>query len=224
MACTIDTESFVVQIDGKREVIAPVVEVPVTLGGAARHNVSNVLGAIAVAYQLGFSTEIIRTGLTAFEPTAENSPGRTNVFRAHGVTVMVDFAHNPEGMDALVDTVLRLPATRRLLVIGQAGDRDDESIRAFARAASRLQADRIIVKEMARFLRGREPGVVPRIIATELAAVNPTADLEHVSSELESVERALAWARPGDLLVLSTHAERDEVIERVRRFVDSATD
>ncbi len=200
-----------------RHTIAPVADVPITLDGAAAHNVSNVLGAICVAHGLRFSVDAIRDGLTTFEPNASNSPGRTNVFRAHGVTIIVDFAHNPEGMDALVATAKRLSSRRTLLVIGQAGDRDDESIRAFARSAGRLKPDRIIVKEMPTYLRGREPGVVTDLIETELRRLG-MRDVVQASSELEAVDMALAWARAGDLLLVPTHEDRDGVLEKVEVF------
>ena len=49
---------------------------------------------------------------------------------------MVDYAHNPHGMAALAATLERLPSERRLVMVGQAGDRDDAAIRELARAAS----------------------------------------------------------------------------------------
>ncbi len=200
-----------------RHTIVPVADVPITLDGAAAHNVSNALGAICVAHGLGFSVDAIRDGLTTFEPNATDSPGRTNLFRAHGVTIIVDFAHNPEGMDALVATAKRLSSRRTLLIIGQAGDRDDESIRAFARSAGRLHADRVIVKEMPTYLRGREPGVVTDLLETELRTAG-TRNVVQASSELEAVDMALAWARAGDLLLVLTHEDRAGVLEKVEVF------
>ena len=65
--------------------------------------------------------------------------------------------------------VAALPAERRLVLLGQAGDRSDEAIRDLARTALALRPDRVVLKEMERYLRGRRPGEVPAIMADELA-------------------------------------------------------
>ena len=111
---------------------------------------------------------------------------------------------------------------RRAIVIGQAGDRDDESIRAFARAAWTLRPDRVFIKEMEIFLRGRERGVVSGIIESELRRRGAAADaLVRCASELEAARAALIWSGAGDLVLLTTHAQRDEVIGLLERLAAS---
>jgi UDP-N-acetylmuramyl tripeptide synthase len=134
-----------------------------------------------------------------------------------GVKVLLDFAHNPHGMEALVEFARAIPAERRLVVLGQAGDRDDAALRAMARAAWGLAPDLVVVKEMETYLRGRAHGEIPRILEDELRRQGATADqIVHAPSEVDAVARALAWARPGDLLVLPTHSNRREVTELIR--------
>ena len=36
--------------------------------------------------------------------------------------------------------------------------------------------------------------------------------LEHAEDELDAVRRALAWSQPDDLLLLTCHAAREEVL------------
>ena len=60
------------------------------------------------------------------------NPGRLNMFDLGGARVMVDFAHNPHGLEAILEMAVALPAERRLVLIGQAGDRTDTSIRELA--------------------------------------------------------------------------------------------
>ena len=128
--------------------------------------------------------------------------------------MIVDFAHNPHGLAALTDMAGAMPARRRAIVIGQAGDRDDESIREFTRAAWALRPDRVFIKEMDHYRRGRDLGEVPGIIAEELRRLGAHADsLVHCASEAEAV-RALVWADEGDLPLLTTHEARDEVTRR----------
>jgi UDP-N-acetylmuramyl tripeptide synthase len=152
---------------------------------------------------------------------AEN-PGRANRWELGGVTAIVDYAHNPHGMAALAQVVLSIAARRRGLVIGQAGDRGDAAIRDFVRAAWAMQPAQVFIKEMVAFLRGREPGAVPAVIASELGRLGlPAAASSRHADELGAVRAALEWSRPGDVLVLTAHAERDAVTALLRELVAS---
>ena len=63
-------------------------------------------------------------------------------------------------------------------------------------------------------LRGRELGAVPALMADELRRIGvPENRIARASTEVEATRLALAWAEPGDLLLLSVLAERDQVIE-----------
>jgi UDP-N-acetylmuramyl tripeptide synthase len=188
-----------------------------SLGGAARHNVANALAALGLATVLELPAAAMAAGLRRLGNTPEDNPGRANLFGRNGYRILVDDAHNPHGLLALLDLVRSLPAKQRLLVIGQAGDRDDEAIRALARAAWELRPDRVIVKELPEMLRGRRPGEVPAILTEEFLRLGaPPESVTRASSELRAVHEALAWARPGDLLVLLVHTQRQAVLEVLR--------
>jgi UDP-N-acetylmuramyl tripeptide synthase len=200
--------------------LTPVEDIPATFGGLARHNVANALAAALLAVALGVPDDAIVRGLRTFASGPEENPGRANLLSVGGVRVLVDFAHNPHGMEALVAFARALPASRRLVVIGQAGDRDDEAVRAMARAAWGLAPDVVVIKEMAAFLRGREPGEIPKILDDELRRQGASpSQIVHAASEVDAVERALAWAKDGDLLVLPTHSNRHEVTVLIRSRV-----
>jgi len=188
-------------------------QIPCALGGAALYNVANALAAAAIAERLGIDLDAIRAGLAAFESTPERNPGRLNRFERGGVQVLVDFAHNPHGMQALLEMAARLPAERRLVLLGQAGDRDDDSVREMVRVTWAARPDMIVVKELTEHMRGREPGEMPALIEAELRAEGcPPERFVHCTSELDAVRWALEWGRPGDLLLLLVHDVRDEVL------------
>jgi len=201
--------------------ITRVEAVPVAFGGAARHNVANALAAIGMASAIGIPAEAMATGLRRVGNSPEDNPGRANLFERDGVRVLLDYAHNPHGLTALLDIARTFPAERRLLVLGQAGDRDDEALRDFVRAALPFHPDRIVVKELPEMLRGRQPGEVPTILEDELRRLGiPPERIERAGSELEGVQKALAEARPGDLVVLLVHTQREEVLGVIREWVD----
>jgi UDP-N-acetylmuramyl tripeptide synthase len=160
------------------------------------------------------------TGLRRVGNSPEDNPGRANLFERDGVRVLLDYAHNPHGLTALLGIARTFPAERRLLVLGQAGDRDDEALRDFVRAALPFQPDRVVVKELPEMLRGRQPGEVPAILEDELRRLGiPPERIERAGSELEGAEKALAAARPGDLVVLLVHTQREEVLGVIREWV-----
>ena len=197
---------------GRFEEILDIDEIPIALGGAARYNVYNALGAAALGFALGLDRDAIVSGLRSMKGTPQDNPGRGNLFQVEGVRVFADFAHNPPGVRAIVEMATQLEAERRLIVLGQAGDRDDESIRSLARSAWCTGIDHVIIKEIPKYLRGRQPGEIPELIRGELRHLGaPDSAVEIAGSELDAVKRALEWARPGDVLLLLLQ-ERDEGI------------
>jgi cyanophycin synthetase len=188
-------------------------EAPFTFGGTARHNVANALAAVAAAMELGISTAAMTDALRTFGTKPADNPGRGNLYDVGGARILVDYAHNAHGMAALVGLARGIPADRRLVMVGQAGDRQDEAIREMARAAAGLRPDRVIVKDAEQYLRGRTLGEVPALLADEFTRLGtPASSISRALSELEGVRDALTWARPGDLLVLAVHQDRGQVL------------
>ena len=203
----------------QRVAVLPVDRIPITMRGTARYNISNVLGVVGAAGALEIADDAIARALERFRPSRRDNPGRLNVFDLGGATVIVDFAHNPHGVRALGEMARAMPAARRLFLVGQAGDRDDDSILDLARAVWSMAPDCVVVKEMPKYLRGRELGVVPAMIERELAAAGaPPEAIIRAESELAGVRAALEWARVGDLVLLTAHENRTEMLDLMARL------
>ncbi|MEM1043936.1 MAG: Mur ligase family protein, partial [Bacteroidota bacterium] len=215
--CSVEDGEIVWTWGDAREVVLPVADIPIALGGAAKHNVANALAAVALAKELGLPTDAIRAGLQAFRGDAADNPGRGNYFEIGGAKVLVDFAHNPHGVGAIADTARALPAERRLVLIGQAGDRTDAEIRGLARAAWRADPDHVLIAALADYRRGRETGEVPALLDDELHRLGaPSEHVTHVSDPIAGVRAALDWMQPGDLLLLFVLSQRDEAFAVLR--------
>jgi cyanophycin synthetase len=213
-AVVLDRDSIEIQEGDRRITVEAVGHIPITIDGKARHNVANALGAVAVAWALGVPVEAMARGLRNFQGSARDNPGRLNRFTLGGVEIIVDFAHNPHGLSALMQMGGALPASRRLVLLGQAGDRDDNAIRELARVAWTIRPDHVIAKEMAEYTRGRPVGEIPGLIADEMRRLGaPSEAISQAPSELEAVRQALDWAKPGDLLLLTVHGQRGEVLD-----------
>jgi cyanophycin synthetase len=137
-------------------------DIPVVLGGVARHNVANALAASGGARALGATLTEVGAGLRSFVPTMDDSRGRLNLFRDERRVVVVDFAHNEAGVTVLFDVVDAIAASlgqdgRRApvsAIVGLAGDRPDDTLRGVGRIVAG-KVDRFVLKEMLHYLRGR---------------------------------------------------------------------
>ena len=185
----------------RRVRILAAADIPITMKGAARHNVANALAAAALSYCMGLSLDDIRAGLCSMRQDA--NPGRCNIYDVNGVKVLVDFAHNPAAMSALFDMARAIPAARRALCFGQAGDRTDRLIQEMTRDAWQIGLDHVFVSELADYHRGREHGEVFTLIRDELVACGADAAMiTHNELEMESFVAAMQWAQPGDLVIM----------------------
>ena len=189
--------------------LGAVAAMPLTVGGSATYNIANLAGAALAAAALGIPAEIIARVFARFGAGIADNFGRLMRFERAGVRILVDYAHNPEGLRGLLGVAehLRGGAGRLALLLGHAGNRQDAELEALASTAASFHPALIVVKENEAHLRGRTPGEVPRLIhAALLRAGMPAAALQLRMSELEAVQAALDWARPGDVLALPVHA------------------
>jgi cyanophycin synthetase len=194
-------ETIVIRRGGERVPVVAAEEVPLTLGGAARFQVQNVMAAVAAVHAQGLGIEEIRAGLMTFLPSGATTPGRMNVLRTARGRVVVDYAHNPAAVRALADFARRSGARRTIGLVTMPGDRRDEDLRELGRAASGL--DYVIAKEHPKYLRGRPAGGVARLIGEGLEEGGvPPERWETVLSEPEAVTRALEMMEDGDLVLI----------------------
>ena len=215
LAFVLDGDSLL-RVDGdSRSAICKSAEIPISLGGAASHNIANALAAAALTQCLGIPLSNIHEGLTSM--SQDENPGRCNVYSISDFKVLVDFAHNPHAMQALFDMARALPAKRRLLAFAQAGDRTDASIRELAQSAWSIGLDEVIVSELEAYARGRAQGEVFGIIRDALINCGARNDqIQHYMEEIESLDAALGWARPGDLIIMLALSDSTAVQEKLK--------
>ncbi|HTJ18645.1 MAG TPA: Mur ligase family protein, partial [Steroidobacteraceae bacterium] len=201
--------------------LGAVADMPLTVDGTADYNIQNIAGAALAALALGVSAATVTAVFARFGADPGDNPGRLMRYDYRGAQVLIDYAHNPEGLRGLLNVATRLRRTGRIaLLLGQAGNRSNADIEELAATAARFRPDLVVVKETESYMRGRAPGEVPAILRDALlrAGLLETS-LEVHLSELGAVNRALAWARPGDVLVMPVHDRnvRDQVLALLRQ-------
>jgi cyanophycin synthetase len=211
----IENDTFVIRRGRLRIPIAPVREVPLMLGGAARFQQENVLAAIATAYVQGMRYDDIRAGLLSFFPSPSLTPGRLNLMRVPKGRVLVDYAHNAAAIRGLMDFVQNIDANRRIGVVTAPGDRRDDDLRVVGRLASNL--DYVIVKEDQE-RRGRKAGDIAELIIDGLRDGGlEESQYETIYGEEEAITHAMQKMKDNDLVVILADNVRGS-IDTVRRY------
>lgn len=213
-----DGWDMVIHEDNEAIYFMKVQDIPATFEGWAEFNVANALAAVAMAHCHRVPLNTIRVAMRDFTTSFEHSPGRLNIHDGHNFRVVLDYAHNPEGLRALGHLVTKMRSRHQRVIgmVGTAGDRRDSDIREMGQLAARL-FDFVVFKEDD-MLRGRESGTIAALMREGALSTGYSADRIHtVLPEDGATDLSLRLARPGDLVVLlADHI--DQVWEQVLRF------
>ena len=218
--CYADAGSIVYFDGNETHIVCEINQIPMTIGGAALHNVRNALGAVGVAASLGYTVDQMRQGLTRFHSDEHDNPGRLNSFALNnGARAIVDFAHNAHSVEAVANTVQRMSAQKKWVMFGSAGDRSDEDMIAIVRAVCSIDPDHVVIVEIERYLRGREPGEVSEIMKQAcLDAGLSTAQLHFADSPLKGVQLALVELQADDVGLFLVLDEREEILAYIKNY------
>ncbi|WP_218081588.1 cyanophycin synthetase [Anthocerotibacter panamensis] len=174
--------------------------IPLTLEGKAPFMIQNILPATLACYLTGVKMDDIRGGLGSFIPSVGQTPGRLNFFEVGDFRVLIDYAHNSAGFEALGQVLERFGPGNKIGIFGGPGDRRDEDLFKLGYLGARMFTSAILRDDDD--LRGREPAEVPTIIKDGLLAQNAAFPYTVICSEVEAIEYGLAHANKGDLLVI----------------------
>ncbi len=211
---------------GKPHDLGAIDAMPLSAHGQARYNIANILAASLGAIALGIAPQTIADVLARFGASHADNPGRLQHWSLSGIDVWLDYAHNPDGLRGLLQVANVQRANGRLgLLLGQAGDRSDADLHALAVIAASFHPGCVVLKDIAGMLRGRAPGEVAAILRETLLAKGIAADaMPFHSDEHEASHALLAWAQPGDTVVLPIHGKlaRAQVASLLDRLDASA--
>jgi cyanophycin synthetase len=189
---------------GVREIIMKAGDIPATLHGMATFNVANALAAAAMCSARDVPALTIRGALSSFRSSFEQNPGRLNVHDAHGFRVILDYAHNAAGLEALGEVIrgLRHRYKRTIGVLSIPGDRRDQDILELGSIASRI-FDELFFREDPS-TRGRPRGEVMNLLRDGAIQGGAAMDRVHlVAGEAAATAAALYAAQQGDLIVVT---------------------
>ena len=176
--------------------------VPLRVGIPGAFTVHNTLCVVGAALTLGIPMEKIASALSR----AEGVKGRVEVVPTPGkdYTVLIDYAHTPDGLENVLSTVRGFAAGRTVAVFGCGGDRDRTKRPIMGGIAARLADFCVVTSDNPRT-------EVPGDIIREILAGMPAEEDARVV--IEDRRQAIRWAMehalPGDVIVLAGKGHED---------------
>ena len=169
--------------------------IPVTLHIPGAFSLYNALAALAAAQALGIPIGDAAQALSL----CQGVRGRAEVVPTDtDYTVLIDYAHTPDGLKNILSTVCGFADARVLVVFGCGGDRDRTKRAEMGRIAARLADEVIVTSDNPRT---ENPyAILHEILAGMADSATPFAVLE---SRREAIAYALDHARTGDVVVLA---------------------
>jgi len=180
----LSTSFYLLAANGTTAVTAPLI---------GRFNAQNLLAVLASAYALGVPLEITKQSLANAAPVR----GRAEMVRSCApFTVIVDYAHTPDALEKILETLNALEHRRILTVIGAGGDRDRGKRPLMAEVAQRL-SDRL-------YLTSDNPrSEDPEEVLNEMAAGIAGASFFRDADRRLAIGAALSDARDGDIVLIA---------------------
>jgi UDP-N-acetylmuramoyl-L-alanyl-D-glutamate--2,6-diaminopimelate ligase len=164
------------------------------IGLPGRYNVANCLLAVALLDTVGVSPEQAAPGLRA-----ANVPGRLEpIDRGQSFLALVDYAHKPGALQAVLQTLREQGSARLAVVFGAGGNRDPGKREPMGRVAAEL-ADLVVVTDDNP--RDEEPAAIRAAIVA--GAADRTAQVVEIGDRREAIDYAVAWAQPGDVVLVA---------------------
>jgi UDP-N-acetylmuramoyl-L-alanyl-D-glutamate--2,6-diaminopimelate ligase len=189
------------------------VELRVPLGG--RFNVSNAVLAATLASALGVTDEAVATGIAGAGPV----PGRFELVDAgQPFTIVVDYAHTPDGLEQLLAAARELAPSGRVLVVFGCGGERDASKRPFMGRAAEEGADLVVVTS------DNPRHEDPAAIIDEVLGGFTARPWRVEPDRRAAIAAAVDEARSGDIVVIAGkgHETTQDLGSRVEPFDDRA--
>lgn len=164
------------------------------IGLPGRYNVANCVLAVALLDAVGVSPEQAAPGLRD-----ARVPGRLeSVDRGQNFLALVDYAHKPGALRAVLETLREQTTGRVAVVFGAGGNRDPGKREPMGRVAAEL-ADLVVVTDDNP--RDEDPAAIRSAIVAGTAG--GAARVVEIGDRREAIDHAVAWARPGDVVLIA---------------------
>lgn len=162
-----------------------------------KFNVYNATAAATAAYVMRVDTDKIVEGIESLAGV----PGRLERIDAgQPFDVIVDYAHTPDALENLLETLKHLTRNRLILVFGATGDRDKGKRPIMGEIAARL-TDRIVLTDEESY--NEDPAQIRHMLMEGIISGGGGSKVDEVPDRKQAIEKALSIARRGDTVVVT---------------------
>lgn len=192
-----------------------IVNIPLTFSGKAVFNIYNILPAVLAGFIQGYKIEDMRLALETFIPSPTQTPGRMNMFQFKKFQVMVDYAHNTAGFNAIAKFLDKVEAKPKIGVIAGVGDRRDEDIIGLGKVAAQM-FDEIIIRQD-KNMRGRTEDELISLMFKGIEEVSPGKKVDVIRTEKEAIDHAIKNAIDGSFIVICSDVVPD-ALDQIMKY------
>lgn len=162
-----------------------------------KFNVYNATAAATAAYVMHVDVGQIEKGIESLQSV----PGRLEyVDMGQPYDVIVDYAHTPDALENLLETLSNLTKNRLILVFGATGDRDRGKRPILGEIAAKM-ADRIILTDEENYTEDADQ--IRHMVMEGIVAGGGGSKAEEIPDRKAAIEKALSIARRGDTVVVT---------------------
>jgi cyanophycin synthetase len=195
--------------------VEKIVNIPLTFRGKAIFMIQNILPAVLSGFIRNFKIEDIRLALETFIPSPVQTPGRMNMFEFKKFNVMVDYAHNPAGFQAISRFLEKIDAKPKIGIIAGVGDRRDEDIIQLGTLAAKM-FDEVVIRQD-RNLRGRSENEIIDLMLKGIHSIDENKKIKVIPSEPEAIDYAFKNAKKGSFIVICSDVVPD-ALDQVMKY------
>jgi cyanophycin synthetase len=180
--------------------------------------IQNILPVVLAGFIQGFKIEDMRLALETFIPSPTQTPGRMNLFQFKEFEVMIDYAHNPAGFEAISKFLEKVESTHKVGIIAGVGDRRAEDIVQLGKLSAKM-FDEVIIRQD-KNLRGRSDQEIIDLMVEGIKSVNPTMNYKAIPKEKEAIDYAIRNAKKGSFIVICSDVIPD-ALEQIMKYKET---
>jgi UDP-N-acetylmuramoyl-L-alanyl-D-glutamate-L-lysine ligase len=155
-------------------------------------NIQNLMCAIISEWLQGYRLSRIIAAVGDMAPVE----GRLEVLdKTLPIDIIIDFAHTPDALDKIIDTIEPFVTQRLIFLVGMTGERDLSKAREMGRISTRA--------DVAIFTPDNPANDDPKMLVDALAAGASHDNYHSFTDRTEGIEYAIDIAEPGDTVVLA---------------------
>ncbi|MCS4489010.1 UDP-N-acetylmuramoyl-L-alanyl-D-glutamate--2,6-diaminopimelate ligase [Corynebacterium sp. ES2794-CONJ1] len=170
--------------------------VPVVLPMPGRFNSANAGLALALVDSLGLDISAAVKGLATV-----GVPGRMErIDGGQDFLAVVDYAHKPAAVQAILETVRAQTQGRVGIVLGCGGDRDESKRAVMGQIAAGLSDLLVVTDDNPR---SEDPAQIRQAMLTGAREEKESGDVIEIGDRRNAIEYAVNWAQPGDSIIIA---------------------